>query len=115
MGSGASRLKTKPTTGLRTTIRNREAVIAVPRMNSLTLKLLPASKGLPSSHCLQPAGPSDRPGLHAKRGSAQLSVTMKGSSAMLRARLISTVNALWWSAQFPVMRRGMILPRSVTK
>ena len=95
MGSGASRLKTNPTTGLRITIRKRELVIAVPRMNSLTLKLLPASKGLPSSRCPLPAGPSALPGLHAEMGYAQLSVTMKGSSAMLRARLISTVSALW--------------------
>ncbi len=51
MGRGASRQKTKPITGLRTTTRNREVVIAVPRMNSLTLKFLTASKGSPSSRC----------------------------------------------------------------
>ena len=72
----------------------REVVIAVPRMNSLTLKFLPASKGLPSSRCRVPAGrraPPDATEVYT----AQLSVTMKGSSAMLRARLISTVSALW--------------------
>jgi hypothetical protein len=38
-----------------------------------------------------------------------------GSSATLRACLIAVVNRRWWRAQLPVMRLGMIFPRSVMK
>jgi len=33
----------------------------------------------------------------------------------VRACLIACVNWRWWRAQLPEMRRGMILPRSLTK
>jgi hypothetical protein len=46
---------------------------------------------------------------------AQPSETTKGSSAIVRALLIANVNSRWWTAQFPVILLGMILPRSVTK
>jgi len=39
--------------------------------------------------------------------------TTKGSRAIVRALLMATVNSRWCFAQFPVMRRGMILPLSV--
>jgi hypothetical protein len=41
--------------------------------------------------------------------------TTKGSRAIVRALLMATVNSRWCFAQFPVMRRGMILPLSVVK
>jgi hypothetical protein len=43
------------------------------------------------------------------------SETAKGSRAIVRALLMATVNSRWCLAQFPVMRRGMILPLSVVK
>jgi len=41
--------------------------------------------------------------------------TTKGSKAMVRALLMATVSSRWCLAQFPVIRRGMILPLSVVK
>jgi hypothetical protein len=45
----------------------------------------------------------------------QPSETTKGNSAIVLALLMANVNSRWWMAQFPVILRGMILPRSVTK
>src|SRR5262249_16441807 len=42
-------------------------------------------------------------------------VTVKGKSAMLRARWIASVTLRWCSAQLPLIRRGTILPRSEMK
>src|SRR5712671_7012579 len=42
-------------------------------------------------------------------------ITVYGSSAMLRLRLMAVATSRWCRAQFPEMRRGTILPRSVTK
>ena len=44
--------------------------------------------------------------------STSYAVTVKGRSAMLRARLIASVTLRWWRAQLPLMRRGTTLPRS---
>src|SRR6266850_4004024 len=43
------------------------------------------------------------------------SVAEYGSSATVRARLMAWVSWRWWRAQLPEIRRGMILPRSVTR
>ena len=51
----------------------------------------------------------------------EVSAEFKGSwtsyqiRAIWRERLICTVKRRWWNAQVPVMRRAIILPRSVTK
>src|ERR1041384_69068 len=42
-------------------------------------------------------------------------MTVYGSSATLRPRLMAVATSRWCRAQFPEMRRGTILPRSVTK
>src|SRR5436190_337458 len=47
------------------------------------------------------------------RGSSY-SVARYGSRATVRARLIACVSWRWCRAQLPEMRRGMILPRSLT-
>src|SRR5439155_1278627 len=47
--------------------------------------------------------------------SPSYSVARYGSRATVRARLIAWVSWRWWRAQLPEMRRGMILPRSLTK
>jgi hypothetical protein len=39
----------------------------------------------------------------------------KASIAIVRARLMATVNSRWCGIQFPDMRRGTIRPRSVRK
>jgi len=41
--------------------------------------------------------------------------TTNGIRAIVRALLMATVNSRWCLAQFPVIRRGMILPLSVVK
>jgi hypothetical protein len=46
---------------------------------------------------------------------SRLAVIVKGKKATIRARLIDLVSSLWCLAQFPDMRRGIILPRSVMK
>src|SRR5207245_1739040 len=43
------------------------------------------------------------------------SVATYGSRATVRARLMAWVSWRWWRAQLPEIRRGMILPRSVTR
>jgi len=53
--------------------------------------------------------------LYYQRIAPQPSETTKGNSAIVRALLMANVNSRWWMAQFPVILRGMILPRSVTK
>jgi hypothetical protein len=45
----------------------------------------------------------------------QPSETTKGRSAIVLARLMARVSSRWWMAQLPVILRGIILPRSVTK
>jgi hypothetical protein len=40
---------------------------------------------------------------------------VNGRMAILRALLTATVTSLWCLAQFPEIRLGMILPRSVIK
>ncbi len=44
----------------------------------------------------------------------QLLAVVNGSNATLRARLMAVVSNRWWPAQFPVIRLGVIFPRSVT-
>ena len=43
------------------------------------------------------------------------SLVVKGKSAIVRARLIANCTERWCFAHTPEMRRGTILPRSVTK
>ena len=42
-------------------------------------------------------------------------MTVKGKSATCRPRLIAVATWRWCRAQFPEIRRGTILPRSVMK
>jgi len=45
----------------------------------------------------------------------QPSETTKGRRAIVLALLMAKVSSRWWMAQLPVILRGIILPRSVTK
>jgi len=46
---------------------------------------------------------------------AYFPVTVNGISAIMRDRLMAVPTLRWCLAQLPEIRRGMILPRSVTR
>jgi len=80
---------------------------------------LPDSKENSSNRVPSPMDAGPRRRIDNRRRGRRLtgypSDTTKGSRAIVRARLMATVISRWCLAQFPVIRRGMILPRSVVK